>query len=152
MWWWWWWGRIERGAASLAGKAKVGGAESILARCWDQGVVHGDDSSPCAAHSIHSPDYTAPLGNRRYECALLFSLKCEMQKKKKKNVLNENFPPHFVEPRGLKPLLRVHPKIAARLAESAAQRTPRIPPALLREGPSRQDLLITCSAGWKCRV
>lgn len=55
----------------------MGGAESTVAGA---GTKEWDESSPSAAHSIHSLDYAAPLGNRGHKRASLFSLKCEMQK------------------------------------------------------------------------
>lgn len=93
------------GECTLLGEPPAAGAESILAGHRDQRVTNGYDSSPYAAHGIYCIYYTAPVGNSSYKCALLFSLTCEMQKKKEKkerkiDILNENFPPHLCDPAG----------------------------------------------------
>lgn len=66
---------------TLSGKPKVGGVELRV----DQGVVHGDESSPCAAHThthgIHSLDYTAPLGQHGHKRTSPLPLKVSDAKK-----------------------------------------------------------------------
>lgn len=140
----------RRPEASLGGSCtlpKVAGAESILARHGDQRVMHGHDSSPFAAQGI----YYIYIVLHPWEMAVTNTFSHFPQSARCKNDI---FPTPFVQPCRLKPFHSVHPKPAAWLVNLAPQRTSRGSLFWFQRDPllSCQDLLITCSAGWKCRA